>query len=145
MLQIWDTAGQERFQGLGTTFYRGSDASIFVYDVTRKDTFDVLGTWRDAFLIQTNQEGNTKFPMLIIGNKIDRQDRTVTTDMAKEFCSKNSIEYIECSAKDSINVAKAFETMARIAIARIAPEDINFDTPIRLKDEEPKKKEVCEC
>lgn len=34
--QIWDTAGQERFQGLGTSFYRGADAVIFVFDVTRK-------------------------------------------------------------------------------------------------------------
>jgi len=145
MLQIWDTAGQERFQGLGTTFYRGSDAAIFVYDVSRKDTFDVLGTWKDAFLIQTNQEGNNKFPMLIIGNKIDRQDRVVTTEMGKEFCGKNGIEYVECSAKDSINVAKAFETMARIAIARIAPEDINFDEPLKLGDTAPKENKGCDC
>ena len=35
-LQIWDTAGQERFQGLGTSFFRGADGVIFVFDVTRK-------------------------------------------------------------------------------------------------------------
>jgi len=116
---------------------------FFVFDVTRKDTFDVLGTWRDAFLIQTNQEGNYKFPMVVIGNKIDRQDRVVSTEMAREFCTKHQIEYIECSAKDSINVAKAFETMARIAISRIAPEDINFDNPITLENNEPKKTDDC--
>merc|ERR1711991_559433 len=34
-LQIWDTAGQERFQSLGTSFYRGSDGVVFVFDVGR--------------------------------------------------------------------------------------------------------------
>ena len=37
-MQLWDTAGQEKFSPtLGTTFYRGADAVIFVFDVT--DTF----------------------------------------------------------------------------------------------------------
>lgn len=31
-LQLWDTAGQERFQSLGTSFYRGADCCILVYD-----------------------------------------------------------------------------------------------------------------
>lgn len=76
-MQIWDTAGQERFQGLGTTFYRGSDGAIFVFDVSRKDTFDSLLQWKKAFLIQVGQEGNDNFPMIIIANKIDREDRAV--------------------------------------------------------------------
>jgi Ras-related protein Rab-7A len=31
-LQLWDTAGQERFQSLGTSFFRGADCCILVYD-----------------------------------------------------------------------------------------------------------------
>lgn len=42
------------FQGLGTTFYRGSDGAIFVFDVTRKATFDALLQWKKAFLIQVH-------------------------------------------------------------------------------------------
>jgi Ras-related protein Rab-7A len=33
-LQLWDTAGQERFQSLCTSFYRGADCCIIVYDVS---------------------------------------------------------------------------------------------------------------
>jgi Ras-related protein Rab-7A len=142
-LQIWDTAGQERFQGLGTTFYRGSDAAIFVFDVARKQTFDELENWRNAFLIQINQEVNNAFPMLIIGNKIDRPDRVVTTEMGRQFCDKHGVEYLECSAKDSINVEKAFEAIARNAISKINPENITFDEGVDLNANEGKKNDDC--
>ena len=33
-LQLWDTAGQERFQSLCTSFYRGSDCCVLVFDLS---------------------------------------------------------------------------------------------------------------
>jgi Ras-related protein Rab-7A len=127
-LQIWDTAGQERFQGLGTTFYRGSDGAMFVFDVSRKDTFDSLVQWKKAFLIQVGQEGNDNFPMIVIANKIDREDRAISPSMIQKFCQENSIEYVECSAKDAINVNKAFEKVTKQVISQMKPEDIQYDT-----------------
>jgi len=140
MLQVWDTAGQERFQGLGTNFYRGSDGVVFVFDVTRRDTFDSLNTWRESFLIQIGEESNKNFPMIIIGNKVDRSDRVVTTEMANEFCNKHGVGYIECSAKESTNVEKAFEMIAKNVISKMNPEDFTFEETGNLLDE-PKKKD----
>ena len=37
-MQIWDTAGQERFQSLGVAFYRGADACMLVYYITKPKT-----------------------------------------------------------------------------------------------------------
>jgi Ras-related protein Rab-2A len=34
-LQIWDTAGQESFRSITRIFYKGSNAVIIVYDVTK--------------------------------------------------------------------------------------------------------------
>ena len=48
-LQLWDTAGQERFQSLCVTFYRGADCCVLVYDVSRRDSYDRLVKWKDAF------------------------------------------------------------------------------------------------
>lgn len=48
-----------------------------MFDVSRKDTFDSLLQWKKAFLIQVGQEGNDSFPMIVIANKIDREDRAV--------------------------------------------------------------------
>lgn len=38
--QIWDTAGQERFLAITTTYYRGADALLLVYDLTNRQTFN---------------------------------------------------------------------------------------------------------
>jgi len=131
-LQIWDTAGQERFQGLGTTFYRGSDGVAFVFDVSRKDTFDALLQWKKAFLIQVGQEGNDDFPMLIIANKIDKEDRVITTAMIQNFCQTNNLDFVECSAKDATNVTKAFDKITKKVISQMNPHDIVYDQKVTL-------------
>uniref|UniRef100_A0A6B2LJQ9 Ras-related protein Rab-7b n=1 Tax=Arcella intermedia TaxID=1963864 RepID=A0A6B2LJQ9_9EUKA len=141
-LQIWDTAGQERFQGLGTTFYRGSDGAIFVFDVARKETFDALAQWRNAFLIQVGQEGNNDFPMLIVANKVDLESRVITTQMVSKFCTENNMEFVECSAKDATNVAKAFEKITKKIISQMQPDQINYE-PVNLNLPSEKKNEDC--
>ena len=70
-LQIWDTAGQERYQSLATSFYRGAEACVLVYDVTNRESFDNLEKWLKAFLIKTNPPKPETFPLAILGNKID--------------------------------------------------------------------------
>eukprot|EP01123_Difflugia_compressa_P001816 TRINITY_DN1228_c0_g1_i1.p1 TRINITY_DN1228_c0_g1~~TRINITY_DN1228_c0_g1_i1.p1 ORF type:complete len:203 (+),score=39.47 TRINITY_DN1228_c0_g1_i1:84-692(+) len=144
-LQIWDTAGQERFQGLGTTFYRGSDGAIFVFDVSRKATFDALIQWKNAFLIQVGQEGNNDFPMLVVANKVDREDRVITSQMIQKLCKDSNLEYVECSAKDATNVNKAFDKITRKIISQMKPEDITYST-VTL-DAGPGKKDSggCDC
>ena len=75
--QIWDTAGQERFQSLGVAFYRGADCCVLVYDVTMPNTFKTLDSWRDEFLIQASPRDPENFPFVVIGNKIDLENRVV--------------------------------------------------------------------
>ena len=77
LLQIWDTAGQERFQSLGVAFYRGADCCVLVYDITKAETFKSLDGWRDEFLIQASPRDPEHFPFVLIGNKIDKDDRQV--------------------------------------------------------------------
>lgn len=38
-------AGQERFRTLTSSYYRGAQGIILVYDVARKETFDSLSMW----------------------------------------------------------------------------------------------------
>jgi small GTP-binding protein len=44
-LQIWDTAGQERFRTMTTSYYRGSQGILLVYDITDKKSFTAIRSW----------------------------------------------------------------------------------------------------
>lgn len=78
--QIWDTAGQERFQSLGVAFYRGADCCVLVFDVTAPNTFKTLDSWRDEFLIQASPRDPENFPFVVLGNKIDLENRQVSAE-----------------------------------------------------------------
>ncbi|XP_072774989.1 ras-related protein Rab-7b isoform X1 [Taeniopygia guttata] len=115
-LQIWDTGGQERFRSMVSTFYKGSDGCMLAFDVTDRESFEALDNWRDDFLekvIPREQE----FPMVVLGNKIDLSDRQVPKETASAWCKEKDIPYFEVSAKNNINVAEAFETLAKQALS----------------------------
>jgi len=44
-LQIWDTAGQERFRTITTSYFRGAQGILLVYDVTDRGSFNSIRNW----------------------------------------------------------------------------------------------------
>lgn len=147
-LQIWDTAGQERFQSLGVAFYRGADCCVLVYDVTVPTTFKTLDSWRDEFLIQASPRDPENFPFILIGNKIDLENRAVTAKRAQQWCElKNRCPYFETSAKDAINVEQAFQTIARNALAQESETEVynEFPDQIKLTNEQTVSSSECSC
>jgi len=99
-LQLWDTAGQERFRrSMVAHYYRNVSAVVFVYDVTRKSTFDALAHWIDECVNHNLQSDNV--PMLIVGNKCDSNEPTaVSTNDAQKFADNHNMPLFETSAKD---------------------------------------------
>lgn len=92
MFQIWDTAGQERFQSLGVAFYRGADCCVLVYDTTAPNTFKNLDSWRDEFLIQASPRDPEHFPFVVLGNKIDLENRAVCI-LTASFCFSRAVVF----------------------------------------------------
>lgn len=62
-------------------FYRGADCCVLVFDVTAPNTFKTLDSWRDEFLIQASPRDPENFPFVVLGNKIDLENRQVSTNM----------------------------------------------------------------
>ena len=65
-LQIWDTAGCETFRSISNSYYRGSHAVIFVYDITKRESFNNLNSQFYPVAIS-----NSVTSMAIVGNKSD--------------------------------------------------------------------------
>ncbi|KAI8929186.1 ras family-domain-containing protein [Entophlyctis helioformis] len=150
-MQIWDTAGQERFQSLGVAFYRGADCCALVYDVNNVKSFENLDSWRDEFLLQSNSRDPDNFPFVVIGNKVDVEEskRQVTQKRAMTWCQqKGNIPYFETSAKEGINVDKAFHIIAKNSLKQEAEVELYSDFPDPIKidgDSAPKSAMACQC
>ncbi|KAG9278775.1 ras-related protein Rab-18-B [Astyanax mexicanus] len=107
-LAIWDTAGQERFRTLTPSYYRGAQGVILVYDVTKRDTFTKLENWLNE--LETYCTRNDLVKMLV-GNKIDKDNREVDRNEGLKFARKHSMLFIEASAKTRDGVQCAFEEL----------------------------------
>ncbi|XP_062167332.1 ras-related protein RABC2a-like [Alnus glutinosa] len=110
-LTIWDTAGQERFRTLTSSYYRGAQGIILVYDVTRRDTFTNLSdVWaKEVELYSTNQD----CVKMLVGNKVDiDSERAVSREEGIALAKELGCLLLECSAKTRENVAQCFEELA---------------------------------
>eukprot|EP00730_Choanoeca_flexa_P019187 TRINITY_DN9363_c0_g1_i4.p1 TRINITY_DN9363_c0_g1~~TRINITY_DN9363_c0_g1_i4.p1 ORF type:complete len:205 (+),score=63.30 TRINITY_DN9363_c0_g1_i4:55-669(+) len=108
-LTLWDTAGQERFRTLTSSYYRGAQGVICVYDVSRRDTFDHIAMWLNEVDVYCTKNNVIK---MLVANKIDL-DREVTSDEGKKFAREHNMMYIDCSAKTKVGVQQAFEELGQ--------------------------------
>lgn len=103
---IWDTAGQERFRTLTSSYYRGAQGIILVYDVARKETFDSLNTWLEE-VEQFSMGGGKEVVKLLVGNKVD-QERTVARNDALDWAKNRGMLFMEASARTKEGISQVF-------------------------------------
>ena len=144
-LKLWDTAGQERFKALTPSYLRGAEGIVLVYDVTKSETFDSLKMWIDS--LKSNL-GDNSLPIVIDGNKIDLDDRDISTEDAKKFAQENNFKYFETSAKSGIGVDELFrEIVNQILEKKDKTEDTKEErNSVRLQNDKgnnQKKKGCC--
>jgi len=105
-LQIWDTAGQERYFSLIQSYFRGASVILFVFDVTRHESFDGIPRW----VTHAEIDKNPLVIPILLGNKADLEThREVTEQEALSFAQKHKMHYMETSAKTGAMVKEEFE------------------------------------
>lgn len=68
-MEIWDTAGQERYRSLAKVIYKNASIVIFVYDITKRNTFEELKNfWIEE--VKNNTRPSTCKNIFIIFNSI---------------------------------------------------------------------------
>ncbi|XP_077199341.1 ras-related protein Rab-9A isoform X3 [Paroedura picta] len=143
-MQIWDTAGQERFRSLRTPFYRGSDCCLLTFSVDDSQSFQNLGNWKKEFIYYADVKEPETFPFVILGNKVDINERQVSTEEAQVWCRNNGNHpYFETSAKDATNVAAAFEEAVRRVLATDDRSDHLIQTDTINLHRKPKSSSSC--
>jgi Ras-related protein Rab-7A len=143
-LHIWDTAGQERFHAICSAFYRGTDACMIVFDLTRRDTFEHVVTWKEGLeqKIGVNRPGD--FPLLLLGNKSDLVDRReVDGDEAAQFGKIHGFSYFEVSAKTQDYVGNALDEVARRFVERSKSNVFRSIRPNATAVEAPEDSQKC--
>jgi len=106
-LQLWDFAGEKRFRFFLPSYCRGADACIFVFDLTRYQSFPSLQEWYD--IVTQNTEN---LATLLVGSKLDLaiDMRQITSEEAIEFQKAHNVDaYIETSSKSGENNRQVFE------------------------------------
>ncbi|KAJ2822099.1 hypothetical protein IWW50_004360 [Coemansia erecta] len=108
-LTIWDTAGQERFRTLTSSYYRGAQGVILVYDVSNRESFEHLDSWMEELNTYCTTSDVVK---MVVGNKIDKEsERQVTRKEGAEYARRHQTLFLECSAKTRIGVQQAVEEL----------------------------------
>ena len=107
-LMLWDLAGEDRFNGLQTTYVRGSAGLIFVADGTRPDTLAQTLALSEKVLKATGD-----VPCVVALNKMDLANewRLTETDMAA--CNTRGWDALHTSARSSEGVEELFLRLAR--------------------------------
>jgi small GTP-binding protein len=111
--QIWDMGGQPQFKVVRQNFYRGARGAVYVFDVSRRETFENLEKWREEVY-----ETCGKIPSILIGNKIDLP-RKVETPEGKQYGQCFNAPYFETSVILNTNIDGCFELIGKLMLERI--------------------------
>ncbi|MHA1378224.1 MAG: GTP-binding protein [Candidatus Helarchaeota archaeon] len=109
---IFDVAGQKYFKRVRKNYFRGTQAILFVFDVSRRETFENIQTWVQDVEKELGALKGSSIKCLLVGNKIDLPNREVKMMEGKELGDKLGFNYMETSAKNGTNVDKAFGRIA---------------------------------
>ena len=114
-MQIWDTAGHEKFRTITTSYYKSAHAIIVLYDITDEASFEHIKNW----MIDIDKFGKQGVLKVLIGNKIDMEDkRKITKEAGESMANKYGINFFEVSAKDNINIDELFLDIAKCLIEK---------------------------
>ena len=138
-VRIWDTAGQEKFNSIITGYLRGLHGCFIVYDVSEKDSFDSLDMW-----IQLYNDFNQykERIMIILGNKVDKQNRKVTEEEGINYSKSKGLQIFETSAISMKNVNEAFDEMInKILITQDIKSLASNEKKIDIRKDKSKKRQ----
>lgn len=135
MLEVLDTAGQEEYTALRDQWIRDGEGFVLVYSITSRASFSRIQKFYNqikmvkesansgspsgaSYLgspIHTPSGPPLPVPVMLVGNKSDKAvERAVSAQEGQALAKDLGCEFVEASAKNCINVEKAFYDVVRM-------------------------------
>ena len=143
IINLWDTIGQEEFRSLTSIFMKDSKIVIFVYDITRLDTFNQIV---DFWYKNTKDVLGNEPIMGIVGNKEDLYlDSKVSDNIVEEFIKNKDMPFQLTSAKVPKNFNNFLELLVKKCIEKNGHiKNENGSIKLGETNKNTKKKSCCE-
>lgn len=131
MLEVLDTAGQEEYTALRDQWIRDGEGFILVYSISSRSSFTRIQKFHHQIqrVKESAAAGSPTYPgsplsqtmgsfgpapVMLVGNKCDRvTEREVSTQEGQALAKQLGCEFVEASAKNCVNVEKAFYDVVR--------------------------------
>ncbi|KAK5887660.1 hypothetical protein CesoFtcFv8_016248 [Champsocephalus esox] len=111
-LQLWDTAGQERFKCIASTYYRGAQAIIVVFDLSSVSSLAHARQWLEDAMKENDPSSVLLF---LVGTKKDLSVGLSQIEQeAIRFSEEIKAEYWAVSAKSGDGVMNFFFRVASL-------------------------------
>ena len=138
-ITIWDTCGQEKYRAMTNLYFKDSNGIILLYDVIDKNSFYGINSWLNEIYKNINED---EISIILVGNKIDLEQRSISYEEGKAFAEKNNLLFCECSSKNGKNIDMVFNLIIKDIINKknfndsknISPTDsVKANCPKKLK------------
>ena len=121
-LEILDTAGQDDYQTMLDTWIDFGNCYLLVYSIDDLESFNSLKKKYERICQIKNNEN---FSVVIVGNKCDlpENERKVQKTEVENYCKSISVEFMETSALNKINVKEAFTAVVHDYLIKSSSND----------------------
>ena len=147
-VEVWDTAGEERYRSITSSYYKGANGAIIVYDLTDEESFKNVESWMNEVI----KKGKQNMQFLLVGNKKDLiNDRVVSEQKGIDKAKELNINLFEASALEKNNVNEAFNFLIKeIYLSTLKEKNISSNNDniigqngITLNTDKKAKKKCC--
>ena len=126
-IYIWDTTGNDRYKNIISVYYKESNGIILVFDLSDLGSLHRLEQKIDHIKTTMIKE----YQIILVGNKCDNFFQINKIDI-DSFIKKHNLQYIECSAKNDININLLFDRIINMVIDNNNYHQINLaPCPVR--------------
>ncbi|XP_052545232.1 ras-related protein Rab-34 [Tympanuchus pallidicinctus] len=133
-LQLWDTAGQERFKCIASTYYRGAQAIVIVFDVNDVASLDHTRQWL-ADALKENDPSNVI--LFLVGSKKDLSTPAQYSQMEKDalkVAQEMQAEFWAVSSLTGENVKDFFFRVAALTFESSVLAELERGSARRIGD-----------